>query len=32
MDLGYFGSEARNLVLEKLDHETRMLRNQIKKI
>lgn len=32
MDLRYFGSEERNLVLDKLDHETRMLRNLIKKL
>lgn len=32
MDLRYLGSEDRNRVLEKLDHETRMLRNLIKKL
>lgn len=32
MDLRYFGSEDRKQVLDKLDHETRMLRNLIKKL
>jgi four helix bundle protein len=32
MDLRYLGSQDRNLVLEKIDHETRMLRNLIKRL
>ena len=31
-DLGYLSKEKGQLVLEKLDHETRMLRNLIKKL
>jgi len=31
-DLGYINDSIRNTVLEQLDHETRMLRNLIKKL
>ena len=31
-DLGYVGRNIRDLMIEKLDHETRMLRNLIKKL
>lgn len=32
VDLRYLGRDDRNLMLEKLDHQTRMLRNLIKKL
>ncbi len=31
-DLGYLDQKCRDLMIEKLDHETRMLRNLIKKL